>query len=166
MDPPQTDQENRLFSQKKVRKNEVCSSNSSNVLKLDAESGANLPCRDDIQLVQVVPAHSQGSPMSSEDSTTDVPLSQEESSTDGIDKPQDQAKAMKDVIDKPHAQVPKQLKKATKDKVKNTWTKSTRAAKNKPKKFFGSEEPRMKQLLLENCFAAASKTLGDRAVCA
>ena len=48
-------------------------------------------------------------------------------------------------------------------KIKNTWTRSTRATKIKPKKLSGSEEHGMKQLLLENCFTVASKSLNDRA---
>ena len=142
---------------------EVCSSNSSNMLKLKVESGAEMPPNARAQEAQDVTAHSI--PISPEDTAVEVPCPLEESSTDDIDKPQDQAQSRKEVIDKPQAQTQMKLPlmKAPKNKVKNTWTRSTRATRIKPKKLSVSEEHGIKQLLLENCFAAASKSLNDRA---
>ena len=81
-------------------------------------------------------------------------------SSDVFDKPeapvQVHSQKPSDVFDKPKAQVPvlKPPKNEAKVKVKKSWTKSTR--KSKPKMFLDSIDSGRKQLLLRDCFAAAS----------
>ena len=66
-----------------------------------------------------------------------------------------------DCFDKLQVLKPVENSTNVKVKLKNTWSRSTKAKKTQPKKFQPSKEPGKKQLLLKDCIAVLPTISGD-----